>query len=67
MEHKDPTGKLVCSALTLHYHYCVVCFVLTTVKLLPTPWVEIAPYFRRAENSNIIGKKIIGNVEISRA
>ena len=33
IKHKDATGKLVCSALTPQYHYCVVCFVLTTVTL----------------------------------
>ena len=53
IKHKDVTGKLVCSALTLHYHHCVVCFVLTTVTLTH-PWVEIAPYFGRAETSNVI-------------
>ena len=40
-----------------HYHYCIVCFVLTTVTLTH-PWVEIAPYFGRAENSNVFGKKL---------
>ena len=33
IKHEDATGKLVCSALTSHYHYCVVCFVLTTVTV----------------------------------
>ena len=45
-------GKLVCSALTSNYHHCVVCFVLNTVAL------TFAPYFGRAENSNVIGKKL---------
>ena len=31
IKHKDATGELVCSALTSHYHYCVVCFVLCFV------------------------------------
>ena len=32
--------------------------VVNLWKSLPTLWVEIAPYFGRAENSNVFGKKL---------
>ena len=57
IKHKDATGKLVCSALTTHYHHCVVCFVLTTVTLtLPLGWN--CSLLRSCRNSNAVGEKL---------
>ena len=47
-----------------HYHYCVVCFVLTTATLThPLVWNSS---FRSRRKFKRFWKEVIGNVEISR-